>query len=188
MTDTVLVALIGVGGTLLGMFGNSIVERAKTKSERRLYIAKVRFDHEFEIYQTLSEKHLTMVYDIGNSVMIARGASMPENISTYKDFCILVAKHIDEADMQNKRSAPFISQEIFESYKQLGKLAFSALSLFDLWRIIVESPQKMVQYNQKYYTRAEALSELEERQKEVSLLSDKILDQVRNHLINENNE
>ena len=49
MTDTVLVALIGVGGTLLGMFGNSIVERAKAKSERRLYITKVRFDHEFEI-------------------------------------------------------------------------------------------------------------------------------------------
>ncbi len=56
MTDTVLVALIGVGGTLLGMFGNSIVERAKAKSERRLYITKVRFDHEFEIYQTIFYK------------------------------------------------------------------------------------------------------------------------------------
>ena len=113
MTDTVLVALIGVGGTLLGMFGNSIVDRAKAKSERRLYITKVGFDHEFEIYQTLSEKHLTMVYDIGAAVMVARGASLPEGVQSIKDFCYVIAQHIDEADMQNKRSAPFISKEIF---------------------------------------------------------------------------
>lgn len=187
MTDTVLVALIGVGGTLLGMFGSGIVERLKSKSERQLHIAKVRFDHEFEIYQALSEKHLTMVYDIGAAVMIARGASLPEGIQTYKDFCLSMAKHIDEADMQNKRSAPFISKEIYESYKELGELSFSAASMFDLWRKIVELQQNMVQYRQKYYDRVSALEELEELQKEVSLTSDKILDQVRCHLINENN-
>ena len=98
MTDTVLVALIGVGGTLLGMFGNSIVERAKAKSERRLYITKVRFDHEFEIYQTLSEKHLTMAYDIGTAVMVARGASLPEGVQSMKKFCYAIAQHIDEAE------------------------------------------------------------------------------------------
>ena len=125
MTDTVLVALIGVSGTLLGMFGNSIIEKIRAKSERRLYITKVRFDHEFEIYQTLSEKHLTMVYDFGAAVMVVRGASLPEGVQSIKDFCYVIAQHIDEADMQNKRSAPFISKEIFNSYKDLGELSRS---------------------------------------------------------------
>ena len=188
MTDTVLVALIGVGGTLLGMFGNSIVERAKAKSERRLYITKVRFDHEFEIYQTLSEKHLTMVYDIGTAVLVVRGASFPEGVQSIKDFCYVIAQHIDEADVQNKRSAPFISKEIFNSYKELGELSRSALSRFDLWRIICESSQEMVQFNHQYYDKRKAQLELEEYQKQLSHLSDDILDQVRNHLISENNE
>ena len=171
------------------MFGNSIVERAKAKSERRLYITKVRFDHEFEIYQTLSEKHLTMVYDIGAAVMVARGASLPEGVQSIKDFCYVIAQHIDEADVQNKRSAPFISKEIFNSYKELGELSRSALSRFDLWRIISESSQEMVKFNHQYYDKKKAQLELEEYQKQLSHLSDDIfLDQVRNHLISENNE
>ena len=116
MTDTVLVALIGVGGTLLGMFGNSIVERSKAKSERRIYITKVRFDHEFEIYQTLSEKHLTMVYDIDAAVMVALGASLPEGLQSITDVCSVIAQHIDEADVQNKRRAHFLAKEIFNIY------------------------------------------------------------------------
>ena len=85
-------------------------------------------------------------------------------------------------------SAPFISKEIYESYKELGELAFSAISMFDLLNRINESNLTMVQYNQKYYDRASAYTELVKQQKEVSLLSDKILDQVRCHLIKENNE
>lgn len=55
------------------------------------------------------------------------------------------------ADMQNKRSAPFISKEIFNSYKELGELSRSVLSRFALWRIICESSQEMVQFNHQYY-------------------------------------
>lgn len=188
MSDTVLVALIGVVGTLLGMFGSLFVDRSRAKSQRQLHIATVRFDHEFRIYQELSEKHLTMVYDIGTAVLISRGSALPAGIKTNGDFIMSVAKHIDEADMQNKRSAPFISKEIYESYKELGELAFSAISMFDLLNRINESNLTMVQYNHKYYDRASAYTELVKQQKEVSLLSDKILDQVRCHLIKENNE
>ena len=53
--------------------------------------------------------------------------------------------------MQNKRSAPFISKEIFNSYKELGELSRSVLSRFALWRIICESSQEMVQFNHQYY-------------------------------------
>ena len=46
----------------------------------------------------------------------------------------------------------------------------------------------MVKFNHQYYDKKKAQLELEEYQKQLSHLSDDILDQVRNHLISENNE
>lgn len=188
MTETIIVALIGVGATLLGMFGNSIIENGKAKSERHLYIAKVQFDQEFKIYQSLSEKHLTMVYDVGASVVIARSKSLPDGIQNYKDYTRIVAQHINDAEMDNKRNAPFISKPIYESYKELGKLAYEAISMFDLWSKFEEMSCNKIKYNEKEYTETEALKELEERQKKVSNLSDSILDEVRNYLNRKNDD
>lgn len=98
MTDTVVIAIIGVIGTLLGsglgMFGNKVLENSRARNERQLYIGRARFNREFDMYQDLCEKHLTMVYDIGTAVMITRGSSLPEGVETNRDFVMLSAQHM----------------------------------------------------------------------------------------------
>ena len=108
------------------------LEKYKAGVENKTYISKARFDREFSMYQDLCEKNITMVYDMGAAVMITRGAKYP-NVSSTQEFIHLAAQHIDNADMLNKRYAPFIAKEIFESYKELGSQAYSIISLLDLW-------------------------------------------------------
>ena len=185
MSDTVIVALLGLIGTLvgsiIGLFGGSVIESKRVKNERKLHAQRVQFDYEFNLYQILAEKHLTMVYDIGAAVVISRGGKYP-NIDTNKDFISLAAQHIDEADVQNKRSAPFISKDIFEAYKELGKLSFKALSIFDLYCKFEETRMPTQNYQGRQYTKIDAQRELESLQKEVSALSDNVLDKVRDYI------
>lgn len=185
MNDTVIVALFGLVGTLvgsiIGLFGGSVIENKRAKNERHLHSQRVRFDYEFNLYQILAEKHLTMVYDIGAAVIISRGGKYP-NIDTNKDLIALATQHIDEADVQNKRSAPFISKDIFEAYKNLGKLSFKAISMFDLYCKFEELNVSKINYNDKQYTKDESKKELENLQKEISIMSDNVLEQVRIHI------
>ena len=113
MSETVIVALIGIAGTLLSPIVSSINERCKAKNERKLHAQRISFEYEFDLYRILAEKHLTMVYDAGTAVMLSRGCKYP-NVDSNKDFVTVFAQHIDDADIENKRSAPFISKEIFE--------------------------------------------------------------------------
>ena len=182
MSDTVIVALLGLIGTLvgsiIGLFGGSVIESKRVKNERKLHAQRVQFDYEFNLYQILAEKHLTMVYDIGAAVVISRGGKY-SNIDTNKEFITLATQHIDEADVQNKRSAPFISKDIFEAYKELGKLSLKAISMFDLYCKVEELNVSTINYDGKQYTKVESKKELENLQKEISSMSDKVLDQVR---------
>lgn len=181
MSETLIVAILGIAGTLLAPLISQFADNNRAKNERKLHAQKASFDLEFNLYQALVEKHLTMVYDIGAAVLIASGKSHP-SFGTNEDFIAEVAEHITEADIQNKRCAPFISKEIFEAYKELGKLAFKAISMFDLFCRFDKVVFHTIQYNGKHYTKPQAKSELEALQKEVSTLSDKVLDQVRDHI------
>lgn len=181
MNDTVIVALLGIAGTLLAPFISQLSDNNKAKNERKLHAQKVRFDLEFELYQTLVEKHLTMVYDVGAAVLISKGQRHP-NFGTDEEFISRAADHINEADIQNKRSAPFISKEIFDAYKKLGKLSHKAISMFNLFCSFDKICYHQIVYNEKTYTRNQAKNELEAMQKEISDLSDAVLDQVRDYL------
>lgn len=182
MSDTVIVALLGFIGTLfgslIGLFGSSVIESKRTKNKRNLHSQQIHFDYEFNLYQALSEKHLIMVYDIGAAAVISREGKHP-NIDTNKDFLCIIAQHIDDADIQNKRSAPFISKDIFEAYKKLGELSRNAMLIFELYCKFEEYTGSIINYSGKQYTRNEALKELENLQIEISVMSDNILDQVR---------
>ena len=185
MSDIVIVAILGVVGTLIGsgigLFGGAIIESKRANNERKLHAQRVGFEYEFNLYKILAEKHLTMVYDVGAAVIISRGGKYP-NIDSNKDFIALAAHHIDEADIENKRGAPFISKEIFEKYKELGELAFKAIHIFDLFCKFDELRMQATIYNGMPYTQLDAKRELESLQKDVSHMSDDILAQVRVHI------
>lgn len=156
------------------------LEKYKAGVENKTYISKARFDREFSMYQDLCEKNITMVYDMGAAVMITRGAKYP-NVSSTQEFIHLAAQHIDDAEMLNKRYAPFIAKEIFESYKELGSKAYSIISLLDLWDRF-ETQNYIINYNGTAYTRDKAKDEIEAKQKIISKLSDDILDKLRDYL------
>lgn len=159
------------------------LEKYKAGIESKTYISKARFDREFSMYQELCEKNITMVYDMGAAVMITRGAEYP-NVKSTHEFVHLALQHIDDADMTNKRYAPFIAKEIFESYKELEKQALSIISLLDLWDRLEKESYTTVIYNGKKYTNMKAKNEIEEKQKVLSRFSDDILDKLRNYLSN----
>ena len=83
--------------------------------------------------------------------------------------------------LTNKRYAPFIAKEIFESYKELGRQAYSIISLLDLWSRF-ETQNYIINYNGTAYTRDKAKDEIETKQKIISKLSDDILDKLRDYL------
>lgn len=157
------------------------LESHKSKLDSKNYISKARFDREFAMYQELAEKHMTMVYDMGAAVMITRGAKYPEYEKT-SDFVHLALKHLDEAEMMNKRYAPFISKEIFENYKELGKQAYSIISLLDLYDMFDNRVTPEIIYNNRSYTKVQTKQEIEDKQKTLSKLSDDILDKLREYL------
>lgn len=160
---------------------NKELEKYKSSLSKSEHVSKERFDREFTMYQELSEKHMTMVYDMGAAVMITRGAKYPGYEKT-SDFVHLAAKHLDEAEMMNKRYAPFISKEIYENYKELGIQAYSILSLLDLWDMFDKQMTPVINYNNQPYSKARTKEEIEDRQKTLSKLSDDILDKLRDYL------
>lgn len=157
------------------------LERYKSSLSKSEHVSKERFDREFTMYQELSEKHMTVVYDMGTAVLITRGAKYPGYEKT-SDFVHLAAKHLDEAEMMNKRYAPFISKEIFENYKELGKQAYSIISLLDLYDMFDNQVASVIKYNNQSYTKVQAKQEIEDRQKTLSKLSDELLDKLRDYL------
>ena len=78
--------------------------------------------------------------------------------------------------------APFISKEIFENYKELGKQAYSIISLLDLYDMFDNRVTPEIIYNNRSYTKAQTKQEIEDKQKTLSKLSDDILDKLREYL------
>lgn len=154
------------------------LEDRKSLNDRKNYISKARFDKEFELYQILSEKQISLVYDCGEVVILTRGKY--RNISDCeKDF----EKFFDdynEADICLKRYAPFISQEIFKKYRELNKLSIDLLKLSYV-RFNSRNCTSFIFHNIEY-TMESSKEKIETMQKEISRLSDEIIEFVREYL------
>lgn len=116
MNSDITVGLLTLLGTLMGLLINFAITRLNTKNERESYVNKRRFDKEFEIYQELSDKNLTAVYDAGLTVPIVRGmySNTPDKIINHIE---KIGESMDEAEFLNKRYAPFIDKKLFSDYE-----------------------------------------------------------------------
>lgn len=158
---------------------NKELEQYKSSLENKKYISKVRFDREFEMYQELSEKNLTMVYDVGNTVAILRGL--------YKDDQDKIGEHavhfcnsLGDAEFTTKRFAPFIDKLLYEKYHNMQMTTTIAFRLFDFW--CMNDDNATFVFSGKKYTRETAASTITELQKEISDCSNEILNDIRNYL------
>lgn len=182
MIEEILTHIFTFAGSFLGVAVGYLVSfslaRQNAKNDRANYISQTRFDKEFEIYQELSEKNLTAVYDAGLTVMIVRGMyDNDENkINEHLEkFC----NELNDAEFQNKRYAAFIDKDIYQKYKKLEEMVSEIFHLFGFW---AQKSDGQYTYKGTSYTKESAKSKIEDIQKEVSKLSDEILDNLRKYL------
>ena len=178
MDSNIISTLIGSGITLISILCTIAAIRLTAKNDRGTHISKTRFDKEFEIYQELSEKNLNAVYDAGAIVPIVRGLfdDEPEKIDEHIEH---MCSTMNDAEFTNKKFAPFINKEIFQSYKNLGIMIKDIFTMFKFWN---HKPDLPLSYKGKIYNNSDAKKYIITKQKEISNLSDKILDDLREYL------
>ena len=129
-----------------------------------------------------------MVYVMGE---IARAAkSIFYNSSDFSDEEIEEIKNracnnLIDADFSNKKFAPFIDEDIYEQYRHLTKLGNKIFRLFIHFTgddRIFETGSSLILFDVKYHSKEELLNDIISNQQELSDLSDKILDRLRNYL------
>jgi len=74
-----------------------------------------------------------------------------------------------------------LSKEIFKSYKELENMIKDIFTMFKFWKQKSNFP---FSFKGQSYKNSDARKYIEDKQKEVSKLSDKILDNVREYLSN----
>lgn len=178
MESSVMNNLIGSVTTLLGAMVTIATIMLTAKNDRGTHISKTRFDKEFEIYQELSEKNLTAVYDAGEVVMIVRGVYDDESEMKTK-YLEKLCESMNDAEFSNKKYAPFINKKIFQNYKNLENLIKDIFTMYKFW---VYNDGSNFSYKGQSYTYGESKQYIENKQKEISVLSDTILDDVRKYL------
>ena len=185
MPTELLTCLLVLLGTLLGNLVSFAIQRMIIKGEKSNYISKVRFDKEFEIYQELSEKNLDMVYcciDIefyyNNYIgflpnMLSSESGIKEELDKYNS-------KINEADISNKKYAPFIDRKIYDYYNLLVKEAKNQHELLYLYQLI--DSWGTIRFDNVELNKDEAVKKINENKQKISDLSDKILDELREYL------
>ena len=176
----VIPSIIGLLGVVIGFCGEIVLSKCNAKGERANHISQVRFDKEFMIYQELAEKNLTAVYDAGETVIIIRNnrSELGEDVilKHSEKFC----NDLNSAQFSNKKYAPFISKNIYLKYKELENKLSDIHLLYKIW--LENDSNKTYAHKGKTYSVTEATKEIIVLQKEVSSLSDEILDIVRAYL------
>ena len=127
MDTALIVALVGVGGALLGsaisIVGNCILEVIKSKKEKKNYISKALFEKQFLIYQELSEKFIRLIDDSND---ICTTLEFAHDNATYTNG---YQKFLEGADRFSQAHidassafqiyCPYISSDIDEKYREL---------------------------------------------------------------------
>ena len=157
------------------------LERYKTELSKKEYVSKTRFDTEFRMYQELSGKNLSMVYCAGESVVITRGA--PYSANEVDQFIEKYCSQLNDAEMTNKRYAPFIAKEIYEKYLSLEKKASEIFRLLKFWKQYqTEDGFSVIIDKTTYHNQAEITQAIADKQKMLSDDSDALLCDLREYL------
>ena len=127
MDSSLIVALVGVGGTLLasviGFAGNAILENIRLNSERKTHMIKALFDKEYELYQTINDKMISMTslsQTIYNSIErdITKTTLSDEDKRFYRKECEKFVVAYNDTELLLAKSEPFIQKNIYETYKE----------------------------------------------------------------------
>lgn len=157
------------------------LERYKAELSKKEYVSKTRFDSEFRMYQELSGKNLSIVYCAGESVVITQGA--PYSSNEVDQFIEKYCSQLNDAEITNKRYAPFIAKEIYEKYLSLEKKASEIFRLLKFWKQYqMEDGFSVIIDKATYHNQAEIAQAIKDKQKILSGDSDALLCDLREYL------
>lgn len=129
MTDVVLVAIIGVAGTLIGslsgLISAKIADSSRVKNDNRLYISKTQYDLEFGIYRELSKKAFSLIVDLSIIYTNSHFRTNDEKKNPAEEIRHFKNVTNDICDVQDilHENAPFIPESIYDKYDELYSLA-----------------------------------------------------------------
>lgn len=125
---------------------NKELEKYKSSLNNKIYISKTKFDTEFNIYRELSKAFFDMVKDVNSMIPIGlvSDPADKEVKKKYENECYDSArKTVVLAQDILVSNAPFISNEIFEKYNEILKLARQQLFAFERrWNLSIIGSQK----------------------------------------------
>ena len=146
-------------------------------TEKKVYVSKAKFDREFAMYQELSSKALSLVYKIGEIVLRVK---LNDKEKTYEQLLQEVTDLDNDAEFCNKKFGAFISEELFEKYKDLYKECHEFERMFGVWSVNLQTPMMIV--NGVYMTGEELKAAFIEKQKVISNKSDQLLKDLRQYI------
>lgn len=153
---------------------NKELETLKVKLEGKSYISKTRFDAEFQIYQKLSQVTVNMVKDIGQLFPIIT-RDCRDDYDTNKNKYDSALERVIVAQDVLSASAPFISEEIYLAFIELGKKCKIQLIYFFDFRVRPDRENFMNACKEEYWS-------VWDRTTEISDGLDIILKKLREYL------
>lgn len=139
MSDTIIVAIIGVAGTIIGtvigLFSNVLIEKKRAKNDGRIHVSKTQFDLQIEIYKQLSSAFFRVLVKLNTLEAIKEGRHLhKDKLLTPNDYKILVDVTAKAQDILYE-NAPFIPEDIYEKYDNVNNLINN-----HFWKYIDNSP------------------------------------------------
>lgn len=133
MDTSLIVALVGVGGTLLGsiigLTSGIIQEKIRLNAERKNHIIKSLFDKEFVLYQSLNEKFVNLL-SASRPLSSAIKSGLQKSVLEESDrsyFRKEASKYLDAyeiAELELVKCSPYIKKEIYNKYCTLLDLSY----------------------------------------------------------------
>lgn len=128
MSETVIIAIIGVAGTLIGsiigLFGNSILERRRVKNDGRIHITKAQFDLQLEIYKKLSKAFFHVLVVMNTFCANCSKNSdqkLPNETLSPEDYKRLIEATCNAQDLLYENAA-FLPESIYKKYDELNNI------------------------------------------------------------------
>lgn len=143
---------------------NKELEKYKSSLDNKIYISKTKFDTEFNIYRELSKAFFDMVKDVNSMIPIGlvNDPADKEVKKKYENECYDSArKTVVLAQDILVSNAPFISNDIFEKYNEILKLARKQLSAFERrWNLsFIGSQKDKEKFTDNDYLRGDEIQE-----------------------------
>lgn len=126
MSDTIVVAIIGIAGTIIGtvigLLSNVLIEKKRAKNDGRIHVSKTQFDLQIEIYKQLSSAFFHVLVNLNTLESKKEGKHFYKDKELNQNDYIRLVEVTSKAQDLLYENAPFIPEDIYEKYDRVNNL------------------------------------------------------------------